>query len=143
MSFHFTINKAVSTNFTRQPVAKRHKTYYIHAMPDTGVVANYLQLYSDYICNVPNPITCMENMVIPPPYEQQRIVVEMFEMSTRVDMEGLEEVFLKLFIAGDQQKIDILEETLELYNKSKDAINAIVRYTQLIPISDGRDIDVA
>jgi len=79
-------------------------------------------------------------MVLPPPEEQLRIVLDMFDISTKVDMRGLDGVFMKLLIAHDEGAVDNLIEMLQLYNNASEVINSIIRYSREIPLADGTDM---
>jgi hypothetical protein len=72
-------------------------------------------------------------MILPPVYEQLFIMQQMFDLTTKVDISGLEGPFMKLFMMHDTQGVDVLANALMNYQKSKAMIESVVEYTKEIP----------
>jgi hypothetical protein len=111
----------------------------VQAVAESGVVMDYVTTYGQYICAGPDPFECIRNMILPPPEEQQKIVLRLFEISQQVDMQGLNGVFMKLLITHDDSAVDTLLEMLKMHNMSTDVINSIIRYSREIPLPNGTD----
>lgn len=103
------------------------------AMPDTGVLADYLETYLTYVCKE-GASSCLDQMVVPPPEEQLRVMQGLFDVSTKVDMQGLDGVFMKLLIMHDQDAVDTLVQSLQMHMASEQIINSIIRYSYEIPL---------
>ena len=95
-----------------------------------GVVPDFLSAYASYVCKDPE---CVTSMILPPVYEQLFIMQQMFDLTTKVDISGLEGPFMKLFIMHDTQGVDVLANALLNYQKSKAVIESVVEYTNEIP----------
>jgi hypothetical protein len=94
------------------------------------VVPEFLSAYSMYVCKDPE---CITSMILPPMYEQLFIMQQMFDLTTKVDISGLEGPFMKLFMMHDTQGVDVLANALLNYQKSKAVIESVVEYTNEIP----------
>jgi len=109
----------------------RQTTRHIKAVPhDAIVVPEFLVAYSTYICKNPE---CVQNMILPPAYEQLFIMQQMFDLTSKVNISGLEGPFMKLFIMHDTQGVEVLANALVQYQKSKEVIESVVEYTKDIP----------
>jgi hypothetical protein len=110
------------------------------ALPQDSIVPDFLYAYTTFICKNPE---CIKTMVIPPVYEQLYIMQQMFDVSSKVDISGLEEPFMKLLLMHDSQGVDVLTRALIQYQKSKDVIKSVIEYTKEIPglvISAGEEL---
>ena len=58
-----------------------------------GIVPDFLSAYSTYVCKNPE---CVTSMILPPVYEQLFIMQQMFDLTTKVDISGLEGPFMAL-----------------------------------------------
>jgi hypothetical protein len=95
-----------------------------------GIVPEFLSAYSTYVCKDPE---CVTSMILPPVYEQLFIMQQMFDLTTKVDISGLEGPFMKLFMMHDTQGVEVLANALLNYQKSKAVIESVVEYTKEIP----------
>lgn len=95
-----------------------------------GIVPDFLSAYSTYVCKTPE---CVTSMILPPVYEQLFIMQQMFDLTTKVDISGLEGPFMKLFMMHDTHGVEVLANALLNYQKSKAVIESVVEYTKEIP----------
>ena len=95
-----------------------------------GIVPDFLSAYSTYVCKNPE---CVTSMILPPVYEQLFIMQQMFDLTTKVDISGLEGPFMKLFMMHDTHGVEVLANALLNYQKSKEVIESVVEYTKEIP----------
>lgn len=101
---------------------------------ETTILADYLSVYSEYICGS-KIISCIDNLVLPPSEEQLRILQALYEISTRVNTEELDGIFIKLLLMHDDKGIEMLIESLQQHQESTKIINSIIAYARKIPIS--------
>ena len=80
-------------------------------------------------------------MIIPPLYEQTRMIQELFEISKKVNMKDLNGIFMKLIIIYDSDTINRLIKSLSLYNEKRIIIDSIINYTNNISINI-KDINI-
>jgi len=102
------------------------------------VIMDYVTAYSTFLCNPEDIKTCVDTMVLPPVYEQLRIVQNLQMIHNSVDLEGLDAVVMKLLIAHDAEAVESLLHSLNIFQQSRDVINTIIRYSY--EISDGQNI---
>jgi hypothetical protein len=98
------------------------------------VMTEYFNAYSHFICDN-EPPTCTESMIIPPPYEQLQIVLNLSHIATSVNLDGLEGIVMKLLIAGETDAVDTLVKHLGAVNDSNAVIRAIVEFANHLPIN--------
>ena len=103
------------------------------AVHSDAVLYDYVEAYSKYICSS-KVKSCTEHMIIPLAEEQMRILHEMYDITKRVNCNGVEGTFLKLLIMHDYDTVENLIKHLNMYNELGKLINTIVRYTYNIPI---------
>ena len=95
-----------------------------------NIVPDFLDAYSSYVCKNPE---CVNTIILPPAYEQLHIMQQMFDLTTKVDIRGLEGTFMKLFLMHDDFAVEVLTKALIQYHKSHEVINSIIEYSNEIP----------
>lgn len=136
-------NRVCSKKITKNnKIIKYHtqtkQRYHIHTKIKSmgeNVVFDYLDLVSKMFCQESIDVHyCVQNLLIPPPEEQSRILLQFYNIETKVDMQGLDMVFVKLIMANDQETIDTLVKCLSSINHSIEIINKIILYSRNIEI---------
>ena len=61
---------------------------------------------------MPEFLSAYSTMILPPVYEQLFIMQQMFDLTTKVDISGLEGPFIKLFMMHDTHGVDVLANAL-------------------------------
>ncbi len=106
-------------------------------LPHDAILFDYVDAYVRYIC--PNP-TCIDNLVVPEVSEQLRVLKELSKIQTEIDTYNLDGVFMKLIMVHDQTNIELLKQTLEIFQGSKDLINEIIKYSYMIQVLPSDDL---
>ena len=121
---------------------KSHSRYKpVNTHPD-NVLIDYVTTYGQYICHPDKIKQCIDMIILPPTYEQLRILQELQKAMSIVDLEGLEGVAMKLLISHDEDTLHTLLQALVRFQENRDLINAIIRFTYEIS-TDGSHESIA
>ncbi len=106
-------------------------------------LGDYITAYSHFICKPESIQVCLDAMIVPPEYEQLRIIQNLQAISLKVDLEGLEGIVMKLLITRDQETLDTLLRSLVSFQEKREVINSIIRFTYEITMDgNSRGIDI-
>lgn len=135
--------KCCTNSFTqRRHIVPKLQKRIARCLPGDAVLYDYIDTYSTLLC-AGETAACIQNMIVPAPEEQMRILQLLFEVNTKVNTHGLDGVFMKLIIMHDDDAISSLIDVLQIYDTAKDAINAIIRYSQKIPFDPSNNAVVS
>ena len=99
------------------------------------VVFDYIDLVSKTFCQQSIDLHyCVQNLLVPPPDEQSRILLQYYNIATKINMSGLDLVFIKLIMLNDQESIDTLVKCLSALHHNIDIINNIILYSKNIEL---------
>jgi len=134
-------HKRTLTPFGARKVISHSRFKPVNTHPD-NVLIDYVTTYGQYICHPYNIKECIDMIILPPVYEQLRILQELQKAMSIVDLEGLEGVAMKLLISHDEETLHTLLQALVRFHENRDLINAIIRFTYEISI-DGNHASIA
>lgn len=131
-------NPACSKNNKITPYKQNIRKYHIQTkIKSTGdsVVFDYVDLVSKLFCQESIDVHyCVQNLLIPPPEEQSRILLQYYSIGTKINMQGLDMVFIKLIMMNDQESINTLVKCLSSINHNVEIVNKIILYSRNIEI---------
>jgi hypothetical protein len=126
---------SLKTTFKINPIQR--KRIIPKVIPNNAILFDYVDAYLKYLC--PNS-ACIDNLIVPNVTEQVRILQELSKIQTECNTHDLDGIFMRLIMIHDQTNIDILKNTLEIYDNSKNLITEIIRYSSMIQILSPDDM---